>query len=236
MISFYAAANLARAAYQSGASSQTTQVSYHADTDTRAVVTFDKKNQRLLVSFRGTYSLRNWFRVNFRFSSRDGCHKGVAEAIDYHAMVVQKWVETTPWSNMIIVGHSLGGALANELARRMWDLNFRNLLIVTFGAVRAHTKSVVQESSLGGLTVRVVNNNDLVSRILGWSFDHIGRVLYFDRKGRWHHKMPWWLKLWDALAGRLRNPGFDVISDHDMDEYVELCENIDLTVSEYLES
>jgi len=234
-LTFYEAAHFASLPYRSGFSTSSARTSYDAGTDTRCVCTFEKRTQRLLVAFRGTYSIRNWF-TNLQIGGRSGVHGGVSAAIDRHEEALLSIMqEFQTHSSIVIVGHSLGGALANEWARRVWGLGYRSVTVITFGAVRAHSKRLVQSGDMPGhRTVRVVNNNDIVARLLGASYDHIGKELYFDRKGRWHCHMPWYIKLWDMVAGGLRNPFADGISDHGMDDYLRLCAAVLIPVEDYI--
>jgi hypothetical protein len=189
----------------------------------------------VVVAFRGTFSLRNWF-TNFRIRAKGGCHRGISEAVDYHLPSIKGVLMDVPWSHLWITGHSLGGAMAVEAGRRLWDEGFHDMTVVTFGAVRGHTRRRVRgmAGSVAKRCVRVVNNNDLVARLLGISYKHVGRVLYFDRRGRWHRHLPWAAKLWDAVAGRVRNPLTDGVGDHDMDDYIRLCAGMPMSVEEYL--
>lgn len=234
-MTFFETAHLANLAYRSGFTTDYTRTSYDAETDTRVVCCFDPRTQKLMLSFRGTFSLRNWV-VNLKIGGKSGVHAGISAAIDRHEHALLKIMASFPHASILITGHSLGGALANEWGRRVWGLGYRSVTVVTFGAVRSHSKRLIQSGDMPAhRTVRVVNNNDLVARLLGVSYDHIGKELYFDRKGRWHRHLPWWLKLWDAVSGRLRNPIADGISDHSMDDYIRLCAGVPMTVEGYLE-
>lgn len=228
-LSLYETALLAQTAYLDARFDVTRWDSYHADTDTRCVVSLHKQRGLVTVAFRGTFSMRNWL-LNLRIKPAEGVHAGVSAAVDYHEQTILEYLLSVPWSYLLITGHSLGGGLANEFARRIYDAGYRGIKVVTFGAVRSHTKAVAREcrTGHGRDTWRVVNNNDVVARLLGITYRHIGQVIYFDRRGHAHTRMPWGTKLWDGLAGRVRSPLADGISDHGMDDYIRLCAGVEI--------
>jgi len=234
-LSPYEAATLAREAYLDARYDCRKWESYQASSDTRCVVTWQPEHQRLVVAFRGTFSLKNWF-VNLKFRPREGVHRGIAAAVDYHEQTLLDYMLCVPWRELLLLGHSLGGGMANELASRIYDMGYRGLTVCTFGAVRCHSRAKAREIGTGSgrRTLRFINNNDLVGRLLGWRYKHVGRQVYFDRHGRPHKHMGFWLKLWDMIVGRLRNPIADGISDHDMDVYIRLCVGFPGTVEDFM--
>ncbi len=120
---------------------------------------------------------------------------------------------------LILAGHSRGGALAMraaiELAKR-GDVRS----VYTFGSPRWCDKIAAREYDmvLGQRTFKVVNNNDLVPSLPPWrlGWQHVGRMVYIDRKGRVHpdvHTRPFWDRALGALA-HLGKPGLDAVRDH----------------------
>jgi len=90
---------------------------------------------------------------------------------------------------IVITGHSLGGALANLCALRLYDSGYHNFRLATFGAPRVWSKD--HSSRLHGYCeakhhcVRWVNWGDFITT-LPWSitgFRHVGspRYIYYGR-------------------------------------------------------
>ena len=234
-MTFLEAAQYAQGAYRPSPGGRYVRDLYDRRRDTRVLCTFVPETQTLVIAFRGTASLRNWWGVNFLVRPREGVHRGIFAAVNVHEKELMKCLVTFPFARLVIVGHSLGGALANEFARRCHDMGYRQTTVVTFGAVRAHRKRWVRMTGMGWRTVQVINNNDVVSRLLGVTYSHIGRLLYFDRHGRHHRHMPLLVRLWDRIAGRLRGGIFDGVTDHGMDDYVRNCAALDMTVESYVD-
>ena len=220
-VSPYEASHMAKVAYTKSQWMKNRWDSYDDTTDTRVVVDYSPERNEVVLAFRGTFSLRNWV-VNLSLWPTHGVHRGVDKAVDVHFEVIKQYLDTLDHPSIIIVGHSLGGALAVEFAHRLYQGGHRDLIVVTFGAVRAHTRKKAAElnATVGLYVLRVTSNNDIVPRILGLLYRHVqGAWLYFDRKGYWHlgvsNKFAWW----DAIAGRIRNPFFDGLHDHNLDGY-----------------
>jgi len=215
--------------------SDTLRIHDDALTGTRCLAVFCKSTKRLSIVFRGTISLRNWVQVNLRFWPMNGVHSGFSRVVDRHWKFIQEALNFYDHEELFIIGHSLGGAAASEVMRRLYSDSYPPPYCVTFGAVRAHRKWVVQSSSCGASTLRVVNNNDVVPRILGVTFDHIGKFLYFNRKGVASKRISEISISIDRLLGRFARP-CDIIADHVQlaRTYIAHSRNVKPTVEELL--
>lgn len=129
--------------------------------------------------------------------------------------------------NVIITGHSLGGALATLVAGR---LNDPKVQLYTYGSPRVGTAKWCKNQKFKHYRFR--NNNDIVTRVppplIG--FKHHGEMMYFDYQqmyatgsGKWYMFMNWFNGMyrgWFSLAG------WDSFSDHSCPEYYKLCRNM----------
>lgn len=126
-------------------------------------------------------------------------------------------------------GHSLGGALATlAAARARADGPFPVAGLVTFGCPRVGDLDFVEDltAELGERVWRIVNNSDIVPRLLCLTYLHLGVMLYLTRRGRLLQNPSGLFVLWDMLLGRLSarllNPlrwKTDGLHDHSIDQY-----------------
>ena len=126
--------------------------------------------------------------------------------------------------NIIITGHSLGGALATLVAGR---LDNADVVLYTFGAPRVGNAAWNKNQKF--LHYRFRNNNDIVTRVPPrWiGYQHNGKLMYFDYKemyntgsGSWYMFNNWIMGMyrgWFSLAG------WDSFSDHDISTYYKIC-------------
>lgn len=126
-------------------------------------------------------------------------------------------------------GHSLGGALATLAAARVrTEMLCPVAGLVTFGCPRVGDLDFVEDLSreLEGRVWRIVNNSDIVPRLLCLTYLHLGVALYLCRRGTLIEGPGLWFVIWDMLLGRiaarLYNPlrwKTDGLHDHSIDEY-----------------
>jgi hypothetical protein len=123
-----------------------------------------------------------------------------------------------------ITGHSLGGAMAVLAAAFcVFDRDLKATVggLYTYGQPRVGNSKFAEwlDRSLKGKFFRVVNNNDVVTRVPSLNYDHAGTQKYFDSHGdlREGSAMTPWEKFSDHLAGRVKDlfdPSTDGIKDH----------------------
>lgn len=185
-----------------------------------------------VIAFRGTQQRcwRDWM-TDLKLRMVPGCggrvHRGFLEALD------QIWDEVMmelakchrSQQALWITGHSLGGALATLAASRLQQsVNS----VYTFGSPRVGDHQFCDrfESFLGDRTFRVVNDEDLVTRVppRALGYRHVGAVLYFDQAGILRQDGQDWRKFLDTVQVRLDDlfePG-EGLRDHDMGQYLKL--------------
>lgn len=121
---------------------------------------------------------------------------------------------------ILICGHSLGGAMATVAASRLKE---KQPKLYTFGSPRVGNKDFVE--SFGNVVhYRFVNNNDLVTTIpmafLGYR--HHGSCMYINYHGEVRN-FNTWQRLKDKLRGRWRalqkGQAFDGLYDHSCQYY-----------------
>ena len=163
-------------------------------------------------------------------------HQGFKEEVDKIYETVYEIVERKGMAKIIwACGHSLGGAMATILAQR---LEFRG---GNKGVVDIHTLYTYGSPRAGGPKFRAwcdkhlnhqrfVNNNDVVPCVpsfLRWR--HSGKCNYIKSTGEVTNLGRWsserirdkgWSLLKTILKGR-----FDLISDHNIDDYIMHLEN-----------
>jgi triacylglycerol lipase len=163
---------------------------------TRARGFLAEGNGALVVAFAGTDPLvvADWV-TDFDFAmGADDIHQGFGKALDAVWPEIRAvLIDRAPTQHLILVGHSLGAALAVLAAWRvLGDQALQNLAIkpqavYTFGMPRVGSASFAQafNQTLAGCTIRFVHGDDIVPTVpppeLG--FAHVGRLLRCERHG-----------------------------------------------------
>ncbi|KAF8468314.1 Alpha/Beta hydrolase protein [Kalaharituber pfeilii] len=143
--------------------------------DTTGVVALDTTTNSIVLSYRGSQSLRNWF-ANAQISLTavpqycPSCtaHTGFLDALNEEFPVVlssiQSLTESHPDFQLVVVGHSLGGAIATLAATELRTRGFKPTLY-TFGAPRVGNEALSKFISESGTNFRVTHLNDPVPRL-----------------------------------------------------------------------
>ncbi|MEN8148931.1 MAG: lipase family protein [Planctomycetota bacterium] len=114
-------------------------------------------------------------------------------------------------SPVVATGHSLGAALAVLSAALLEPVT----AVTTFGSPRIG--DTVFGDRCRRPVWRVLNNNDLVGRIPPPGlFHHVGKLVYIDRKGRFHQEIRRRDRIVDSVAGQLDRgtDAVDAVVDH----------------------
>lgn len=183
----------------------------------------------IFIAFRGTDDLKDWL-VNVDVHPRKAewgyVHAGFDKAADLLWTEIERVIRETRISDPTIwfAGHSLGGALALISAMKLFNSDITSSIsVITFGQPSVGDPSFCDEfdHNLGSQTFRFVNCRDEVPNQPAGYF-HTGRLLYFDRKGRFHDQPKKSLMWADGLFRETRSP----FEEHAMAQYLMLIESI----------
>ncbi|KAF2192627.1 alpha/beta-hydrolase, partial [Zopfia rhizophila CBS 207.26] len=178
---------------QSANTSTVTEFQNSLKTDVTGFVAVDSTNQLIIVSFRGSASIKNWI-VNFDMGAVNtdlcsGCtaHGGFwnswVEARKGVLAAVKSAVAANPKYKIVATGHSLGGAIAS-LATAQLRKDGYTVALYTFGAPRiASSKLSDFITNQPGGNYRVTHWNDPVPRLppIAFNFVHISPEYYINK-------------------------------------------------------
>ena len=156
------------------------------------------------ISFRGTFNLRNWLSdFHLTPKGRPRRHRGFDNCWRRLRAQVESWLARHKPSELILTGHSLGGAIAQLAALDLapfWPIR----AVVCFGAplvgwrryASAYNATPISErpgETLGAITTTYVFKSDLVRFLvlphLGYKLT--GQALTIDEAGRTGKFDPW---------------------------------------------
>lgn len=163
-------------------------------TDVTGFVAIDSTNQKIVVSFRGSSSVRNWLaNIDFIDIPTDICpgctvHQGFwrswSEARPRILTAIEEAVAQYPGYGIVATGHSLGGALATLCAASLRNSGYA-VALYTYGAPQVGKQTTADYiSSQPGGNYRVTHTDDIVPKLPGIAFGyrHIGPE-YFITSG-----------------------------------------------------
>lgn len=138
---------------------------------------------------------------------------------------------------VFVTGHSLGAALAGLAVGASRTEGVEIAGLYTFGMPRIGNKHFAAkfQQAFGKQTFRLVNNNDIVTRVppRRFGYEHVGVVKYFDSHGELLSGQKPWKAFLSRLKGQLEGrlgdflkPGTDGIKDHSMKKYVALMKKL----------
>lgn len=161
------------------------QIVYKANSDI-AYISFDENLNSLVVAVRGSDDRKDWlsnFMVRSVKTKFGRCHRGFyGSANDLCSNMIDDLVEIESFNyqNIIVTGHSRGGAIAYVLANLLADKGINVCECVTFGAPRAFKRS--HKPAFDGLNLRVVNQFDIVPSSVPalFGYHHKGKKIAFD--------------------------------------------------------
>ncbi len=146
----------------------------------------------VLVSFRGTAGVSDWLRDLAVFSTKvdygsvhRGFYFGFKQASTQLTNVLQQ--VNAKNKNLVLTGHSLGGALAT-IAAAEWEDEYKVSAVYTFGQPAVGKTDF--RSFMGGLGLgfnRIVNDDDIVTRVPP-GYVHIGKLSRLGARGGVPHE------------------------------------------------
>jgi len=162
------------------------------DDDTRIIMGYDNSLKAPFISIRGSSDINNWIsnletRIIHPYQDKNiGVHNGLYyEYLRYKDTLISYLLELNDNSNIIITGHSSGGAIASLLTYDLVTdgyIDYRNILLYSFGSPRIGNNEFVKSFlSFDIKHNRITYKNDIVPHLpeefLG--FHHIPHEIWY---------------------------------------------------------
>ncbi len=190
----------------------------------------------IFIVFRGSDEKQDWIR-NFTYDmipykSLGMCHKGFYLSFyDIWLLIVDKLI-TMPKKNLIPIGHSLGGVLANLATIELIIADYLGnpKATYTFGQPKGCNKQLRDFVDRNFKEYyRMVNNNDIAPRVPSQiqGFYHCGKRLYATRNKIIKTDISKWELIKDRFYGfieAITEPGLEYLKDHPIQTYIEAIE------------
>eukprot|EP00735_Rhodelphis_limneticus_P000913 TRINITY_DN1144_c0_g1::TRINITY_DN1144_c0_g1_i1::g.17216::m.17216 TRINITY_DN1144_c0_g1::TRINITY_DN1144_c0_g1_i1::g.17216 ORF type:complete len:287 (+),score=77.73,sp/P19515/LIP_RHIMI/32.71/2e-30,Lipase_3/PF01764.20/1.5e-32,DUF2974/PF11187.3/5.9e-06,Abhydrolase_6/PF12697.2/2.1e-05,PGAP1/PF07819.8/3.6e-05,Abhydrolase_5/PF12695.2/3.5e-05,Thioesterase/PF00975.15/0.00011,Abhydrolase_3/PF07859.8/0.0046,AXE1/PF05448.7/0.015,Abhydrolase_1/PF00561.15/0.015,Abhydrolase_8/PF06259.7/36,Abhydrolase_8/PF06259. len=163
---------------------------YDVSHDAFGYVGVDQNTRNVIIAFKGSSTLRNWMD-NLKISQVERyegiedamVHKGFLEA--YQSIEAKMYSALDGiWGpkRIIVVGHSLGGALATLAAVDLHQRGYFVEALYTFGCPRVGNYEFTQYMSSWTQAWRIVNKGDIVVSLppAGMNFHHFPTEIWYD--------------------------------------------------------
>lgn len=144
------------------------------------------------LAFRGSYYAQNWLDDMETFKVKRNrlgeIHNGVADYWDKIKVEVIKHLDRT--KKLYITGHSLGGGVGSVAALYLHNAGYKIESLYTFGSLRVGNSEWKKNFQKSGLEYfRVVNGDDIISKIPKLFYFHVGREVLINRRAffSWLH-------------------------------------------------
>ncbi len=153
-------------------------------------------------------------------------HRGFKEEVDkVYADILQSVLQNSANKNIWVTGHSLGAAMATQIAAKLIEDACKIQCVYTFGSPRAGDAEFANWCDKHLTHQRFVNNNDIVPCVptfLRWR--HSGQCNYIKSSGTVMKlgflSMARVLDKGSAIVIALFDARLDAVADHSMDDYV----------------
>ena len=135
--------------------------------------------------FRGSDSLADWWTdTKIRQRGDPPRHKGFEDYVSSLEDQVKQWVNEVAdgLEGFILGGHSLGGAMAVLMAKRLHGWNKSVRAVMTYGAPRVGGRSFSDSYCLHPATWQAQKSSDPVIRLPpdNWDYVHVGNLYQID--------------------------------------------------------
>jgi len=164
----------------------------------RVLNALDHENEKIIVGFRGSSNIQNWVDniqishispyINYDNVSVD---KGFYKALNYVKEPLYKNIDSMmqsyPNYNILITGHSLGGALSTITGFEIVYINGvkpEKIELITFGSPRVGNKAFKQYMQSMGLSWRTTHYYDIVPHVPEEFLDyiHISQEIWYNEQ------------------------------------------------------
>jgi predicted lipase len=163
----------------------------------QVAVAVNRSTQQILVVFRGTDHLYDWFvsckACKCKISTSIAVHSGCLKALELHKAGLYRTLDSllteNPTFSIIMTGHGFGGALATLFgfltAERLSSTDTR-VKVVSFGSPRvgnlAFRHAVDRTENL--TVVRVTNQRDILTAVPFYHYHHVGQTaIHLQKSG-----------------------------------------------------
>ncbi|MDX2469788.1 MAG: lipase family protein [SAR324 cluster bacterium] len=209
------------------------------ETDTQAFIAYN--DDLAMLVYRGTEPKKvlDWAsNADILFEDFGGVkvHSGFLNAYksvngEVQKILSEKLTDQPLW----IAGHSLGGAIATlatyDRVKNGGDPLKNEVQLAglyTYGSPRVGNEDFRKDYNriFKEKTYRMVNNNDVVTRVPPqlFGYGHIGRLKYIKSSGQLVTDPGYWARFWDSIKGYrigLLDKDIEDIKDHERTEYIK---------------
>jgi hypothetical protein len=190
--------------------------------DTQAFVAL--KGKSLYVVFRGTSSKKDAQndasidKVPF-INDGDKVHIGFLSSWDaVKDIVLKNMAKMGEFNKIVVCGHSLGAAVATLCAYNLSHVYEMDIECCTIGSPRVGNKTFKNNYDAKKIkTLRIVNNNDVVTHSPIIGYHHVNHMLRIDHEGNIKKFMIDWERAWNYLKSMVTGKN---IKDHMTDSYM----------------
>ncbi|KAJ5746109.1 hypothetical protein N7520_011291 [Penicillium odoratum] len=155
-------------------------------TDTAGFIALDETNKAIILSFRGSYSVRNWLAdVDFPYTNPglcDGCEaesgfwNSWANVRDPISKILNETVADYPDYELVVVGHSLGAGIATLAAANLRGMGHPSIKMYAYASPRVANPALANYITAQGNNYRFTHTDDPVPKLplLAMGYVHIG--------------------------------------------------------------
>jgi hypothetical protein len=155
-----------------------------------------KGRGRLVITFKGTDSLYDWYTDIKVGLTPHGIHEGFFGAAKQFFDQLARWAAG---EDVTLGGHSLGGAMTtvecDDLSSQRQELSIKSIELVTFGSPRVGDHSFAERVHRRVHEIRrYVHGEDEVPQVPfnAMHYEHVGREIHLRQMPRpWLHAIPW---------------------------------------------
>jgi pimeloyl-ACP methyl ester carboxylesterase len=159
-------------------------------TDTAGFIAVDNTNKAVVLSFRGSYSVRNWIAdASFAYTIPGLCDGCLAElgfwsswrlVRDKILPQLKDAVSQNPDYEVVVVGHSLGAAIASLAAADLRVKGYPSAKLYAYAAPRVANPALAKFITAQGNNYRFTHTNDPVPKLplLSMGYVHISPEYY----------------------------------------------------------